>query len=188
MYRLSLVAALGLLVTLLAGATPARAQNWYELNLHGGALSLDDADDTDGILGARMMLQYNSGLAWGGNFDWVPSNADFGGDDFDVNLYLYSFGLEYMFPTTSPLKFFVGSGVGAATVKVSDVPEPFEDSETDLLVPLAGGVKWYSGSPGNAGWALRGEVRDNIIFVDSGEDDSETTNNFEFSGGISFLF
>jgi hypothetical protein len=93
-----------------------------------------------------------------------------------------------MFPTTSPLKFFVGSGVGAATVKVSDVPEPFEDSETDLLVPLAGGVKWYSGSPGNAGWALRGEVRDNIIFVDSGEDDSETTNNFEFSGGISFLF
>ena len=187
MYRLSLVAAFGLAILL--AAAPAQAQNWYELNLHGGALSLDDADDTDGILGARMLLQYNNGLAWGGNFDWVPSNADFEGDDFDVNLYLYSFGLEYMFPTTSPLKFFVGTGIGAATVKVSDVPEgeDFDDSETDLLLPLAGGVKWYNGSPGTASWALRGEVRDNIIFVDAGGD-NEATNNFEFSGGISFLF
>lgn len=187
MYRLPLVAALTLLIALIA-APAAQAQNWYELNLHGGALSLDDADDTDGILGARMMLQYNSGLAWGGNFDWVPSNADFEGDDFDVNLYLYSFGLEYMFPTTSPLKFFVGTGIGAATVKVSDLPEGEDDSETDLLLPLAGGVKWYNGSPANAGWALRGDIRDNIIFVDSGADDNEATHNFEFSGGISFLF
>ncbi len=139
MYRLSLVAAVGLLLTLLA-AGPVRAQNWYELNLHGGALSLDDADDTDGLLGARMLLQYNNGLAWGGNFDWVPSNADFGGNDTDVNKYLYSFGLEYMFPTTSPLKFFVGTGVGAATTKISDAPQGRDDSETDLLVPLAGGV------------------------------------------------
>lgn len=187
MYRLAWIAALGLTLTFL-GAEPVRAQNWYELNLHGGALSLDDADDTDGILGARMMLQYNNGFAWGGNFDWVPSNADFDGDDIDVNTYLYSFGLEYMFPTTSPVKFFVGSGVGAATTKLSDAPDNVDDSDTNLLVPLAGGIKWYSGSPGNASWALRGEVRDNIIFVDTGEDDSEATNNFEFSGGISFLF
>ena len=186
MYRLSLVAAVGLLMTL--AAAPARAQNWYELNLHGGALSLDDADDTDGLLGARMLLQYNNGLAWGGNFDWIPSNADFGGDDIDVNLYLYSFGLEYMFPTTSSLKLFVGTGVGAATIKVSDLPDEADDSDTNLLVPLAGGVKWYNSAPGRSTWALRGEVRDNIIFVDSGRDDSEATNNFEFSGGISFLF
>ncbi|MGH7558856.1 MAG: outer membrane beta-barrel protein [Gemmatimonadota bacterium] len=187
MYRLSLVAALGLLVALLT-AEPARAQNWYELNLHGGAFSADNVDDTDGILGARMMLQYANGVAWGGNFDWIPSNADFEGDDFDVNMYLYSIGLEYMFPASGPARFFVGTGVGAATIKVSDVPEPIEDSETNLLIPVGGGVKWYNGAPSTATWALRGEVRDNIIFVESGEDDSEATNNLEFSGGISFIF
>ncbi|MGH7551047.1 MAG: outer membrane beta-barrel protein, partial [Gemmatimonadota bacterium] len=181
---------LGLLIALLA-AEPARAQNWYELNLHGGAFNADNPenveDDTDGLIGARMMLQYGSGWAWGGNFDWIPSNADFDGEDFDVNMYLYSLGLEYMFPASGPTRFFVGSGIGAATTKVSDVPEPIEDSETNLLIPVGGGVKWYNGAPSTATWALRGEVRDNIIFVDNG-DDSEATNNFEFSGGISFIF
>ncbi|MGH7549276.1 MAG: outer membrane beta-barrel protein [Gemmatimonadota bacterium] len=197
MHRLSLVAALGLLIALLA-AEPARAQNWYELNGHLGGLRYDIEDsDTDVQLGARMMLQYRNGFAWGGNFDWIGVDQISTGpdDDADLNLYLYSLGLEYMFPTASQLKFLVSGGVGAATFKATDLgPGGDEDlSETELLVPVGVGLKWYN-RPSNPTWALRGDLRDNIIFVnaDDGNEvffgDDDTQNNFEFSGGISFIF
>jgi opacity protein-like surface antigen len=197
MNRLSLVAAVGLLLSLLAAA-PARAQNWYELNGHLGGLRYDiENSDTDVALGGRMMLQYRNGFAWGGNFDWIsvaeiPTGPN---DDVDLNLYLYSFGVEYMFPTASQLKFFVASGVGAATFKATDVGVSGDEdlSQTELMVPVGVGLKWYNrlSSPT---WALRGDLRDNIIFVNADEDDvdllgdDDTQNNWEFSGGISFLF
>jgi hypothetical protein len=197
MYRLLLVAAVGLLLTLLAAA-PARAQNWYELNGHLGGLRYDiENSDTDVALGGRMMLQYRNGFAWGGNFDWIsvaeiPTGPN---DDVDLNLYLYSFGVEYMFPTASQLKFLVASGVGAATFKATDVGVSGDEdlSQTELMVPVGVGLKWYNrlSSPT---WALRGDLRDNIIFVNADEDDvdllgdDDTQNNWEFSGGISFLF
>lgn len=196
MYRLSWVAAFALLVTLLA-AGPARAQNWYELNGHLGGLRYDIEDsDTDVALGGRMMLQYRGGFAWGGNFDWVNVNrVDVPGtdDDIKVDLFLYSFGLEYMFPTGGQFRPFLAGGVGAATGRIDDIPGLSDDdtSKTHLLVPLGGGFKWYNAPPPAATWALRADIRDNIIFVGDesvifGSD--ETKNNFEYSGGISFLF
>ena len=196
MYRLSLVAALGLIVTLLA-AGPARAQNWYELNAHVGGFRYDIEDsDTDVLLGARMMLQYQSGFAWGGNFDWVNvDRIDVPGtdDDIKLDLYLYSFGLEYAFATGGQFRPFVAGGVGAATGRIDDIPGLADDdrSKTHLLVPLGVGFKWYNAPPPRASWALRADLRDNIIFVGDesvifGSD--ETKNNFEYSGGISFLF
>lgn len=153
----------------------ARAQATpYELNVHLGGLSLDDADDTDVLIGARIMLQYPSGWGWGGNFDWVNV-------DEDVNLYLYSFEIDHTFGQGSQLRPFVGGGIGAATVKDSDAPEG-DDSDTHALVPLAGGVKWLN-RPSQPSWAIRGEIRDNIIFFDE-----DTSNNWEFSGGVSFFF
>lgn len=196
MYRLALVAALGLLVTF-ATADSARAQNWYELNGHLGGLRYDIEDsDTDVALGARMMLQYRSGFAWGGNFDWVNVNRiDVLGtdEDIDIDLYLYSLGLEYTFPTAGQFKPFLAGGVGAATGRIDDIPGLSDDDEskTHLLVPLGVGFKWYNAPLGNASWAIRGDLRDNIIFVGDesvifGSD--ETKNNWEFSGGISFIF
>jgi opacity protein-like surface antigen len=146
MYRLLLVAAVGLLLTLLAAA-PARAQNWYELNGHLGGLRYDiENSDTDVALGGRMMLQYRNGFAWGGNFDWIsvaeiPTGPN---DDVDLNLYLYSFGVEYMFPTASQLKFLVASGVGAATFKATDVGVSGDEdlSQTELMVPVGGLWSW----------------------------------------------
>jgi hypothetical protein len=61
------------------------------------------------------------------------------------------------------------------------------------MVPVGVGLKWYN-RPSGPTWALRGDLRDNIIFVNADEDDvdllgdDDTQNNWEFSGGISFLF
>lgn len=160
-------------------AIDARAQETpYELNLHVGVLNLDVDDDSHALLGARFMLQYPSGWGWGGNFDWVNV-------DDDVNLYLYSFEIDHTFPSTGPLDFFVGGGLGAATVNIDDDGD--DESETEILLPLAGGIK-YGNRPTRPTWAIRAEIRDNIIFGDFGTGDDDASNNFEFSGGVSFFF
>lgn len=184
----------------LAWSAEARAQATpYELNLHAGVFNADDErDDSDVLLGARIMLQYPSGWGWGGNFDWIAQDEFRTGpdSDADANLYLYSFEIDYTFAPGSQLRPFVGGGIGAATFKITDIgPDDDEDfSETNVLVPLAGGVKWFN-NPANPTWAIRGEVRDNIIFVDDEggdglfvRDDDGATNNWELSGGVSFFF
>lgn len=178
--RGSIFAGAALLTLVWSGQARAQATP-YELNVHAGALSREDAEDTDVLIGARIMLQYPSGWGWGGNFDWV--NADE-----DVNLYLYSFEIDHTFGRGSQLRPFVGGGIGAATVKISDAPEGADDSDTNVLIPLAGGVKWLD-QPSQPNWAIRGEIRDNIIFSESdGDDDDGASNNWEFSGGVSFFF
>jgi len=162
----------------------------YELNLNGGAHFLDDADDTDVGIGGRIFLNKASGWGFGGNFTWILSNVDFDGDDFDVNTYLYSGELEYTFPSSTRLHPFVGVGIGAATVKISDLPEGAEDSETNLHIPLAAGAKWFNRT-NDPNMAFRIDVRDNIVRIGGDDDldiDSEITNNWEVSGGVSFLF
>ena len=180
---------------LLTASAPAFAQRYnpippYELNLHGGAFFPDD-DDADVLVGARFMLQKASGWGYGGNFDWVPLDeidVSFGDDeDVDVNLYLYSFEVDYTFPSTSPVRFFVGAGVGAASLKLSDVPDQVDDLETDFLLPLAAGLKFYNRQD-NPSWAFRVDVRDNIIWAEDLDGETDPQNNFEVSGGISFLF
>ena len=162
----------------------------WELNLHGSAHFLDDAEDTDVGAGARILMNMPSGLGFGGSFEYIASNVDLDGEnDFDVTTYLYSGSVEYTFGASSTLHPFVNAGVGAATVKVSDVPEGFDDSDTFLLIPIGAGVKWFPRT--NASWAIRAEVRDNIIRVSGDDDlgtDDESTNNIELSGGVSFFF
>jgi hypothetical protein len=178
-------------IATLAGARSAHAQGRYirpwELNVHAGAFFPDQLqnDDTELMLGARILVNLLSGWSFGGSFDWVPRNEiRFGNQDIDINTYLYSGGIEYNFSTQSTTRFFAGAGLGAATTKLSDVPENADDSETDLLVPLALGIKWFD-RPADPSWGIRAELRDNIIWW--GRDD-DPTNNFEISGGVSFLF
>jgi opacity protein-like surface antigen len=162
----------------------------YELNVNAGAHFLDDADDTDVGFGARLFMNRPSGFGFGGNFTWILSNADFDGDDFDVNTYLYSGEVEYTFGAPGQLHPFVGVGIGAATTKVSDLPEEFDDSDTNLLIPLVAGIKWFNRT-NDPNWAFRGDIRDNIIHFSGDDDadiDSETTHNWEVSGGLSLLF
>lgn len=177
-----------------AGTVEARAQTPYELNIHGGAFFPDDdaSDDTEGMIGARIFLHKPSGWGFGGNFDYVPRQGEIGDDDeVDINTYLYSGELNYTFPSSSKAKFFVGAGIGAATTKV-DFEDDSDDSSTDLLVPLGAGLKWDNRAT-DPSWAIRGDVRDNIIFAeefdpDEGDEDKKATNNIELSGGVSFYF
>lgn len=181
----------------LAFATNANAQaNPYEFNVHVGGLQYDlgfdedDNTDTDVMIGARLTQHFESGWGWGGNFDWVLADElQTGGEDIDVNLYLYSGEVNYTFPTTGQAKFFLSGGIGAATFKVDDIPGGVDDdfSDTNLMVPLGAGFKWYNDATSPT-WAIRGDVRDNIVFGDDDEGEDETDQNFEYSIGVSFVF
>lgn len=174
------------------------AHNNLEANLHAGAFFPDDAvfgrDDADVMVGGRLVYNRPSGWGFGGNFDWVIADSDLDdgddGEDIDTNLYLYSAEIDYTFPSRNRIHFFLGAGIGAATLSYEDAPESL-DGETNLMIPVAGGFKWFNATNAPS-WALRVDVRDNLIFVDrpdgDGDDESEATNNFEVSGGISFFF
>lgn len=208
-FLLGALLALGLTARAAHAQSPASHyhNNNYEFNLHGGALFLDDefarlrgeTDDIDGLVGLRFLYNTAPGWGFGANLDWVPAaQIDLRGTDADLDLdvFLYSAEVDYTFPSPNRLHLFVGGGVGAATISLGDGPEGLgnliDDSETDFLVPLAVGLKWFSRTTRQS-WALRAEFRDNIIWrdrfdPDEGDDDPEATHNFELSGGISFFF
>lgn len=186
-------AAIALLTSVFGIADPARAQGRYirpwELNIHAGAFFPDQfqRDDTAFLLGGRILVNLLSGWSFGGSFDWVPrEQIDIGGDDdIDIHTYLYSGGFEYNFASQSSTRVFAGGGLGAATTKFSDVPGV--EDETDFMVPLALGIKIFN-RPDDPTWGVRAEVRDNIIWFENGGGETDATNNFEVSGGVSLLF
>lgn len=190
---IALAAAVGLAWTATAQAQAEHYGNHpYELNVNAGAHFIDSdgtADgksDTDFGAGGRIFLNMPSGWGFGGNFTWVKSDEDIEGTTIDINNYLYSGEVEYTFRSPSRLHPFVGVGIGAVTTKVSDVPDEFDSSDTNLLIPVGGGLKWFNQSNS---MAIRADVRDNIIRVSGdGDESDETFHNFELSGGISFLF
>jgi len=184
-WRFALALALGMV---LAGAGAAQAQGRYirpyEFNVHAGAFFPDQFqnDDTAPMFGGRILVNLLSGWSFGGSFDWVPRNI---GQNIDINTYLYSGGVEYNFSSQSTTRLFVGAGLGAATTKFSDAPENVED-RTELMVPLAVGIKWFD-RPSNPSWGIRADLRDNIIWFEDSGGETDPTNNFEISGGVSFL-
>ncbi|MGH7570603.1 MAG: outer membrane beta-barrel protein [Gemmatimonadota bacterium] len=206
-FVLGALLALGLMPRTVQAQSPASHyhDNNYEFNLHAGALFLDDefasslgeADDTDGMVGLRFLYNTAPGWGFGANLDWVPAaQIDLGpsadDEDLDINVFLYSAEVDYTFPSPNRLHLFLGGGVGAATISLEDAPSSLDDSETDFLVPLAVGLKWFSRTTRQS-WAFRAEVRDNIIWrdrfdTDEGDVDPEATHNLELSGGISFFF
>jgi hypothetical protein len=187
-----------LLVLGITARAQAQAEHYgpapWEINLHAGALFVDGGDngesDTDPMYGVRLGYNTPSGLGFAGNFDYIQSDADLDGDDIDVSTLYYSGEVNYTFASSNPVHIFLLAGIGAATTSFSDVPEGFDDSFTDLLIPVGGGIKWFS--PGNR-WGIRTEIRDNIVLVDDvldpdeGDVDTEAFHNVELSGGISFF-
>lgn len=152
----------------------------FEVNAHVGGLALDQAD-TEVMVGARVVFHTPRGLGFGGNFDVSSieeSEARFGGLGFEGDLFLASGEVTYTFRSDNPVHVFVSLGVGAATFSPDE-----GDSESELLIPIGGGFAWF---PEESRWAVRADVRDQIIRVENGE--SDTFHNWELSGGISFLF
>lgn len=184
------VVALAALATL-TGADSLRAQGRYirpyEFNLHAGAYFPDQGrgDDTEAMFGVRFLANLLSGWSFGGSFDWIPrGEIATGGRDIDVNTYLYSGNLEYNFSSQSTTRLFLGGGIGAATTKLSDAGD--DDTATDLLVPVYVGIKWYD-RPSDPAWGIRVDLRDDLIWLDRGGGETDATNNFEITGGVSLL-
>ncbi|HET6617057.1 MAG TPA: outer membrane beta-barrel protein [Gemmatimonadota bacterium] len=167
----------------------------WELNLHAAALRPDLFDESSGALqfGGRIVGNFANGLSVGGNVDWAAPNdvtvAPFGG--MSAKLLLLSADIEYRVPVSPRAVFFFGAGAGAATLSLDDAPVGVTESSTGLLIPVGAGFKVYNRSLGPT-WALRFDVRDNVILLETlnldGGTDTEPRNNIEASAGFSFLF
>lgn len=189
-----------LFVAGLTARAQAQAEHYgpapLEFNAHVGALFIDTPEgvdsDTDPMYGIRLGYNTPGGLGFAGNLDWIPGERNFGGTPIDINTYLYSGELNYTFPSSNPLHIFVLAGVGGATRTFSDIPgEDSIDSTTDVLIPVGGGLKWFSRSNR---WGFRADARDNIVLEtnvfdpDEGDEDTKARNHIELSGGISLFF
>jgi len=177
---------------------PANAigQSGYgEFNVHGATLVGDLFEDSGNALqvGARLLYRTNSGLTFGGNFDWATADnilISSGLDGLSASILMYSFEIDYATRVAPRTDFFFGGGLGAATVQFDGASDL--QSSTGTLVPIGGGIKLLN-RPVDPSWAFRVDVRDNIIVrtvvdpVTQAETD-EARHNWELSAGISFLF
>lgn len=147
----------------------------WEFNAHAGVILFDEdfIDESEFLAGARVLHNWPSGWGLGGNFDYTQIEDG-------VDVYLFSGEVDYTFGSPNRAHFFAGAGLGGANFSFDDDDR---DNETELLVPIVVGVKWFNRTS-DPTFAIRGEVRDNIIRFD---DADETTNNIELSAGISFL-
>ena len=195
--NLALAAVLWLVSAGGAGAQPMDEplDSGWELNLHAAALRPDLFDESSGALqfGGRIVRNFGNGLSLGGNFDWAAPNdvtvAPF--DGMSAKLLLYSASIEYRIPASPRAVFFFGAGAGAATLSLDDAPVGVTGSSTGLLVPVGAGFKLYNRAIGPT-WALRFDIRDNVIMLETlnldGGTETEPRNNIEASAGFSFLF
>jgi len=177
----------------LAPAGPASAQ--VELNVHAGAMFAQDPDEPvlapfDGgvefLVGARVVLNPDGGPGLALSGDRLSLDAG--------TVWLYSAALEYTFASTRAAHLFGGVGVGGVTTDFDDDFSPSEagsagvdlDTETDLLTPIYFGFKGFNRQT-DPDWALRVEIRDNVIFSEDIRGSTEIFNNWEVSAGFSWI-
>jgi hypothetical protein len=173
-------------------ATPI--SNW-ELNLHAATLRPDLFDESAGALqfGGRLFRNFGNGLSIGANVDWAKANDITLGPlaGLGATFLLYSAELEYGVRVSPRAVFFVGAGFGAATVSLDDAPVGAAESSTGTLIPAGGGFKVHNRAIAPS-WALRFDVRDNVILLETlatdGGTETEPRHNVEASVGLSFLF
>ncbi|MBW3661124.1 MAG: porin family protein [Gemmatimonadetes bacterium] len=167
--------------------------NW-EINLHAAAMRPGLFEDSSETLqfGGRLLRNFGNGISLGGSVDWAsPKDVSVGPfAGLNASLLFYSAGLDYRFRVSPRTVFFLGGGVGAATLKFDEALSGMQETSTGLLFPIGGGFKIHS-RPESPSWAFRVDVRDNLILLDTATDDGEVEteprNNLELSVGLSFL-
>lgn len=202
--------------------SPGRALAQYahwELNLHAGLLydDLFEEAHSEPIFGAAVMRHYDNGFGAGVNFDYVPAGQTIVYHNIregDVNAYLYTFDVDYTIPSPGPLYFFLGSGVGAATVKIDSAlveadggprsgpgagenRDFLKETQTNFLVAPFFGLKVLN-SRTDPWFAFKIEARDPIIRfprriktypnLNEKTNTHRWTNNWALLAGFSFLF
>jgi hypothetical protein len=175
-------------------ATAARISNW-ELNLHAATMRPDLFDESSGALqfGGRLFRNFGSGISLGANVDWARTSdvtvAPF--DGLSASLLLYSAEIGYDVRVSPRATFHLGAGVGQAKLDLDRALAGAAESSTGLLVPAGGGVKIHNRAV-DPSWAIRFDVRDNVILLETfsgdGGTQTEPRHNVEASVGLSFLF
>lgn len=182
----------------------ASDEGLLEVNVHAGLFipgdpGLGERPEFNG--GVRLTYGLPGSFALGGNLDWVRDRSQFRLAESPVftsfvdNMFLYSAEIDYTAWGSDRLRYFLGVGVGGATLRKS-----FDDggdaSQTFLLVPLTTGVKWFN-RPVDPSFAFRIDLRDNMIWQGTlGERDrrlglisrDSRTDHVELSAGVSLLF
>ncbi|MDX1624344.1 MAG: hypothetical protein R3199_10250 [Gemmatimonadota bacterium] len=189
--------ALAFAVALASVAPRAEAQSlrlWestaLEVAAHGGAIRFD-VEGTEPSLGGRVGIHFANGLGLGVALDWASRRIEFEGQSADADTWLYAAEARYTIPSTTPANFFVFGGLGQARFE----PGPLEEiagaeATEELLIPIGLGILWAN-HPGPSWWAIRAELRDNIILLDAseehGRDDDAVTNNYALAVGLAVL-
>lgn len=186
------------LALLAARPEPSSAQTGWEFNVHGATLLSDLFPESGASIqaGARLVHTTPWRLTIGGNFDWARTREVVLGPTGDVSadLLLFSGEIGYAAPLSPRTDLMLAAGAGTASVRLYDLPPdvPLLENSSGLLIPVGVGVR-FRNRPETATWAIRADVRDQVIFLDvvdpvSGEVDPEPRHNWELSAGLSFLF
>lgn len=200
--KISRVASAVALAVLAHGLVPS-ASAQIELNVHAGAMFVQEADvdelvlspfndgGTELLVGARAVINPDGGPGFALSGDRMSLEG--------ATVWLYSAALEYTLPSTLAPHLFGGVGLGGVTTDFDDDLDLFDggalgaaqagdelDTETDLLVPIFFGVKGFNREE-DPSWAFRLEVRDNLVFSEEVDGSTETFNNWEVSAGLSWI-
>jgi hypothetical protein len=143
------------------------------------------------LFGARAGYRRTAGVGVELRAAYSPLELELEGDPdvIDLAAFLYDAEASYSWPLGVRTDLFIAAGFGGITWDL-DLGEEGEGSETNPRVTLGGGAHVLL----NRWIALRGDVRDHIIFDQLSDTarslrlvDKGNTNNFEVSLGASFI-
>ena len=200
-----ILAAMACLV--LIGARGAAAQG-FTFNPYAGVLIADDGGLEDAVAGEDLTLSIDPALIAGlrlgmasrsnvgfeAGYGYSPLNIEIseGGVSLDVDAtaHLYYAALVYTLTRTDAVSFFLSGGAGGITISGDeDFFDGAENSSTDLMVNVGGGLLWQASDR----FAVRLDAKDHIGFCSASDDEDDFTmcplddkalNHIELSGGI----
>jgi len=159
-----------------------------EINVHGGAVFLDELESNQLFGGGTALVHLGSGIALGGTVDWVGATVENeieDEDDYDATIWYYSGELFYGFPTVTQAQFYGLIGAGVARFQPgSDLEDAGAEDETDPMVPLGVGVRWLNHME-DPSWGATLEIRDRIIY--SKDEETKVSNDWSIALGLSLL-
>lgn len=166
---------------------PGRA---VEIEGHGGILRFD-GEGWKPVYGGRATFRLPSGVGIGASASFAKRPHEIGDETEDADAVFASLDLSYMLRSATRANFFATLGVGAARFD----PPPSHRAlgvgrATELLIPVGIGILWYN-HPGRPWWAIRTDLRDNIVFLNGNPElgtDDAIANDWELSIGLSLLF
>ena len=169
---------------------PGRA---IALGIHGGGVRFDGGGSRLSY-GGRVILRLRNGIGIGGTATLAERSYDddlTGGESEKADATFYTADISYMLKSSEPANLYGFIGAGVARFDPPPAHRALGVGEaTEVAIPVGIGILWYA-HRGAPWWALRTELRDNIVFLQDnsilGTDDA-IANDWEISVGLSLLF